>query len=383
MPTPYQASYDFENTIRDLSTEFNALRQKSPTLIGLIQSNAPVFHTKHEWLEHQMQAFETTIASFDTTGASTETGVNVASTAGFMVGDILEFDDAGASKTEYARIVSIDSATDLTLQREYGGTTGVTLVVGWNVRRVARPRGEGSSPIAGNNVMPSTNYNYTQIIDRTVEVYKTAEAIKHYGVSSVLNMNIEEQMYDMLRELNTTAIKGVRVQRSASVAGSAGGLRTFVDGGNEVAVGGAVAKADINTAMKYILEDGGEAGQYALLCAVNQAQRISAFNTAGTNPVMYIPQGSQSTGGYISQFVSDIPVQTGFSATVIVDQNMPKDKIYILDLNKIRLGWLRPITDENAANNGDDKFARRLLGEFTLEIKDGQTAHAVLTGLTI
>lgn len=383
MPTPYKQSYDFENKVRDVTGTFETLRTKKPTLLGMIGFNAPILSTKHEWNERQITEFTATVGSFDTDGDGT--GINLSTTVGIMEGDILEFNDAGASQTEVCRVTSVDTGTDLTLERQFGGTTGVTLVVGWNVTILSRPRGESSTATFSENGMPTTVHNFTQIIDRAVQVSKTSELIPHYGVGSVLNLSIGDKLDEMYDEINRQLIRGVKIERvDSATKGMAGGLREFVDGGNNISVGGAISKTALNNVMEDILEDGGSPGQYVLLCNINQAKKISAFNTAGTNPLVHIPQGSTTTGGFISTFVADLPVQNGFTAQIVIDQNVPKDKIYVLDMTRIRGGWLRPITDTNAqTSESDDFWARRLLGEFTFEIKEGKWAHGVLSGLTV
>ena len=124
-------------------------------------------------------------------------------------------------------------------------------------------------------------------------------------------------------------------------------------------------------------------GYYAILCTAKQARKISAFNSAGTNPIVSVPQGSQTTGGYISTFVGDLPSMNGFTARVVVDPMFPKDKVALVDLNYIELAYLRPFTTTIAHLPSDDFEAQRILGELSLRIKNGTKAHALATGLTV
>ena len=118
--------------------------------------------TKEEWLEDSLTPTSTTIASFDTNGDGT--GINVASTAGIRAGAILRFtSSADITKTEQVQVASVDSATALTVVRDYGGTTGVTLVVGDKVFLVSSPLNEKTEAGTSNGQEPDMVYNHTQI----------------------------------------------------------------------------------------------------------------------------------------------------------------------------------------------------------------------------
>ncbi len=162
-----------------------------------------------------------------------------------------------------------------------------------------------------------------------------------------------------------------------------GGIMSFLRGGNVDTTGSAISKTIINNMFKLIFDDGAGLGNYAILCNANQAQKISAFNTSGTNPIVSIPQGSTVTGGSISTFISDLPSMNGFTARVVVDPMFPKDKVALIDLNHLEFAYLRPFTTTIAHLPSDDFEAQRILGELTLRMKNGTKAHALATGLTV
>ena len=60
-----------------------------------------------------------------------------------------------------------------------------------------------------------------------------------------------------------------------------------------------------------------------------------------------------TTAGYqILSFVSDLP--GGAISSVVVDQNMPKDRALLLDTNNIKVRYLTPIYDQDATLPGGD-----------------------------
>lgn len=386
MPTniPNGYSYEYQNGIRSVIEAFEQLRVAYPTLLSLVPTGPDVTATKAEWLEDSLSPVASTVASFDTDGDGT--GINLASTAGLRAGSLLRFTtSADVSRTEIVQVVSVDSSTDLTCLRDYGASTGVTLVVGDKVFLVSSPINEKTDAGSGDGQEPDMAYNYTQIYDRVASISSTAEAIKIYGLGNALNYQVQNKLTEITRELNSNLIYGRRVLRTSSVQGSSGGILQFLAGGNIETTGGAISSTIINNMLEAIFNDGAFSNNYVILCAENQARKITALNTTGTNPVVQKTQDDQSLGGYISKFIGDLPVMTGFMAKIVVDPNFIKDQIAILDMNEIEIAWLtgRSIQDRDATLPGGDYFKRRILGEATFRIKNGTKAHALATGLNV
>jgi hypothetical protein len=311
----------------------------------------------------------------------------VASTAGMVAGQILRFEtSSGADRGELVKIASVDSATDLTVVRLFGGNPGsaVTLSTGDVVHTVSKPKNEGTSATATAGYQETTAFNYTQIFERTATLSRTAMAVQNYGVANSMAAQIERHMLSIMAEVNNQLIWGEKELRTESNNGAFGGLLSFLRGGNVDTTGSALSAAIINNLLEAVYTDGAASNNYAIICNTNQAKRISAFNTAGTNPVVSVPQGSTTTGGYISTFVGNLPAVNGpFTARVVVEPNFPKDKIILADLNSIELAYLTEFGVEDATPKGFDGKAERILGELTVRIKNGQKAHAMATGLSI
>jgi len=380
-------SYDYQNIVRDIQEQFEQLKQSFPTFLSLVPIVGEATNTKVEWLEDTLTPTQTTIASFDTDGDGT--GINVASTAGIQVGSILRFTtSADVSRTEQVQVASVDSATDLTVVRDYGGTTGVTLVVGDKVFLVSTPRGEKTDPIEENGQEPDPEYNYMQIFDAVATVSKTAEQVKMHGIASALDYQVAVKLIQIMRAINSACIYGRRVARSSSQKGTMGGVLQYISasGGNIETTGGAVSPTIINNMMEMIFEDGGFSNSYVLMCAENQARKISAFNTTGDNPrLTEMRKQIMTYGQYISKFIGDLPVQTGFTADIVVDANFPKDQLAVLDMNRIEIVPLsgRGMQDSDATLPGGDYYKRRILTELSLRVKNGKQAHAIATGLDV
>jgi len=385
MPTdiPNGLSYEYQNLVRNVMETFIQLVKSQPTFLSLIPVGAPALAKKEEWPEDEIEPVETAVVDFDSDGDGT--GVNVTSTAGMRAGTILRFTTAAdVSETEQCRVVSVDSATDLTLERDYAGTAGITLVATDKVFVVSSPRNESTEAGNDGGQEPLLAHNFTEIFDRTAKISKTAQTIKIYGLEDALQYQVANKLMDIAYEMNTSAIHGTKLARSAATEGTSGGILSFMVGGNIETTGGAISAVILNNMLEAIFLDGATSNNYALLCPENQARAISGFNSAGDNPIISVPQSpEQFTGHYISRFVGDLPVAKGFTAPIIVDPNMPKDQVAIVDMNRVEWAWLRSLEDEDATPKGADFFARRILGEVTLRIKNGTQAHAKAVGLDV
>jgi hypothetical protein len=378
-------SYEYANKIRSVDQAFQQMIQSSPTFLSLINPNGMTpINTKHEWLEDEVTPFSSAITSFDTDGDGT--GVNVASTAGLIAGSIIGVrKPTGASVTEIMKVASVDSATDLTVVRDYGGSTGVLLVVGDILFLISSPKNSGTnaSPTAGQE--PDTNYNYVEIFDDTISIPGTTMEMGMYGIDNIINYQMGVRMQQLAYRLNNAAIFGRRVARSASENGTMGGILQYMEGGIVDTTGGAISSTIINNVLEDVYVAGGYAPRLAMLMNTNQARKVSAFLKAANEPIIYKNDSGFQTAGYaVNKFQGDLPTVNGsFITDVVVDPNFPKDQIAILNMNKIELNYLRQLKDEDATPKGYDGVQRRILTELTMTVKDGQTAHGLITGLDL
>ena len=375
-----QLSYDYQNSVRDLGNVFKQMFASLPLLISLIAMGEAATATTHEWLEDEIKPVSGVLSG---AANSTSTSLSLSSTAGFQKGMILRMETpAGASIDEQVIVTAVASSTRLTVTRGYGSTTAVNLANKTLVFPIAKPLAEATEADADTGREPSVEINYTQIIDRVAKVSKTAQVVKMYGIEDALNYQVSVMMGFISRDLNSQIVYGRKAKRGAASNGSFGGVLQYMDKGIVDTTGGAISSTIINNVFQDIFEAGGMSNRYAICVAPNQARKISAFMTQDKVPA----NTKLATEGFaVNRFVGDIPAFSGnpYEAFVAVDPNLPKDRMLVLDLNRVALVPLRTFTDENAAPEGADYFARRILGEYTLEIKNGQTAHGKATGLTV
>lgn len=390
-----QNSYNFTNLVRDVSPEFDTLIANSPSFLKLfgslgvsynpITGTPIVTNTKYEWINNPMTQYSSAITSFDSNGDGT--GITVGTTEGLEAGSIIRFESsAGASKSELAQIASVDSATEITIVRDYGSTVGVTLVEGDVIILNSTPRNESSDVGDAIKHEGTAEYNYTEIIDEVAHLSATAIASSSYDKGTSMINQVKAGLIRFARKLENAVIHGVRVERSSTDQGTMGGLVQFIsaEGGNIEATGGALSQTKINDVIESILGKGGMLINPMILCAPNQGRKLSALNTSATNPTVFKANNDTTIGNFTTAFVGDLTLEDkGIVAPIFTGHNFPKDKVVIADMNDVNIRVMRGLTSTDAGKNGTDGETQRLLAEVTLEVKNAKSGHGIITGLNL
>ncbi len=376
----FQLSYDYQNSIRDVSEVFQTIVQNRPVFSSIVGGGIETAkNTKHEWLDDVAKNVSTTLTADYTAGAGSLT---VADSSSFKVGDIVEFDKTSGTgfgtSTLQAKVTAIPDGVTLTIA-VYGTSVDENLTTGDTAELLSRPKNEGTLPDADNGYEPVANYNYTQIFDRTALISLTSINVDKYGIGGALNYQVERQLTDISYEVDRAILRGQRIERTNSEAGTLGGVLSLLSASAEsqFAAGGALTEDVLNDAFEK-LRSNGALGVTTLLCHPVQGRKVSAFvaNYRRVNT----DNGTTIAGTVVQQFMSD----QGDLVNIVMDRNMDKDKLAIVDPAKI--SWIalenRQFTDKDATPVGADYVARRIIGEYTLQMKNVATQHMLITGLT-
>lgn len=155
---------------------------------------------------------------------ASETGIDVA------VGDAVKFaiGDQIRIEAETMLVTDINTSTDvLTVTRGTLGTTGATHVTGLEIVGLgtALPEGDiGSANYVGRDKFS----NYTQIFSGKVQVSRTEQAIRKYGVPNELNHQMMKRTQHLMLGVEQAAVYGVKHETSATRIRSTGGLASFI-----------------------------------------------------------------------------------------------------------------------------------------------------------
>ena len=371
--------------VRDLVDQFEILRAKMPNILSFVRVGDPALSTKHEWSEFSTTPrFATMNGAISNTTTVTFT-VDASNISSLITGCVCAIKtSADVSYGEIVRVSAI-ATTTITVTRGYGSSTEVASIADNSVLEVIGvPKLEGSS--AGDDDVSNitTNWNATQIFAKTAKVTKTAQAVRKHGIENAIDFAVVQHLDTLLRDLSKTMIHGYRIYTaSTSTHQQLGGLIQFVkaaSGGNATSVGTALTSTYLNNMIEDVIEDGGTPD--TILCNTNQARRISGWNSSAVRTVL----SDTRTGGYVQDFVSDLGMLPGLGIQrIVADMGCPKDMVFVLSSSDLALIPLadRAWRDMDATAPGADYVARRILGEYTFEIKNGAKSHGCLYSLTV
>lgn len=379
-------SYDLTNTQRGVFMGFEDLRSNLPTIMSIIPIGYRPTAVKHEWNERTLSEATTTISSAPSP-ATSGTSMTVASIANIAQYDLLWFTSStGQERSEVVQVTDA-STTTLTISRSYGSSTASSLANN-DIVHVLKPTKEGwkvTDLTAETGSTSTLNYNYPFTHVKSVEVSGLAELVATYGNQEKMADTVTQVLLKYNREMAANFLNGYRVApaNTTTAKGSCGGVKQFLNGGIDVTTGGVVTLDHINDAMQTLYENGADPGnKYTLWMSPSQARRLSALNTAGTNPLVFINQTSAQAGyAPTTQVWGDIP---GISTKVFVDPLVAKDTIYIIDPSRCSVNYYIPFTiKDGTLADASGVNTQVMSSTYTFTIANGTTAHAKVSGLTI
>lgn len=176
---------------------------------------------KYEWTERELRPVKTTVAS--ETVAADATTFYVTDPGVFNVDDVLRAPDG-----EQMIVKSVSGGTLLTVEREWGGTTGETMVLGENVYRsgVASPQGKDADDMVIQS--PEDLFNYTQIFEDVVHLSGTQRESLIHGDENSSEL-ISRKQKELMEQLQVSLLLGRRAKDAAEKRHTLGGLKFFID----------------------------------------------------------------------------------------------------------------------------------------------------------
>ncbi|PFP30252.1 hypothetical protein COJ96_05945 [Bacillus sp. AFS073361] len=366
-------TYSFQNQVRQLQEGISMIINDEPTLLGLIGlSGEPLFQTKFEWMSDNLNSNRANLAANLDAVATT---FNVASGDGskFRVNALLVLDD------EYMKVTAV-AGDAITVVRGFDGTTAAThTAASSEIRIVARPQLEGAGVGQDESHDRYVDYNVTQIFERYASVSNTQQAVRTYNVSDELNYQVQLRLKELAREFNDALIYGRRIDAGGSQPRMTGGLLNFANLKSSVKqnlAGGEVTAKVVNDALEQVYQRGGNVN--TILTNTAGARQFSKL----LGDKIQIQRQDTTRGGYVATFVSDIV--GGDMATIVVDKNMPKDKVVLFDRSILSMHALngRSLYDVDATVAGADFVARQIRGEYGVKVMNAKEKIAVLENVS-
>jgi hypothetical protein len=232
--------------------------------------------------------------------------------------------------------------------------------------------------------------NYTQIVQKTVQVSGTLDAVNKAGRKSEKAYQLAKASAELKRDLETILLANQgRSAGTSTTARKLGSLLSWIktnssvgSGGSDPATIGVSTRTDgtqrtfTETLLKTVVAEVFDSGGSPKILMVGSAgkQKVSSF--AGIAAQRYMAPGNTPTTivGAADVYMSDFS-----TISVVPNRFMRTRDALILDPEYAALAYLRPFQTNDLAKTGDSENTQ-LLAEVTLEIKN-EAAHGIIADL--
>jgi hypothetical protein len=340
--------------------------------------------------------------------AGVGTTFTVADSSIFRVNEILRITLANNKKVdEKVLITAIPTSTTLTVERDFGfGGSGqpaksiVNLASGDEkiiFSHILRAEAQEGVAESEKYTLPIQKTNYVELFSEAARITRTQIDSKVFGINEEAGQIVLEQFrqkyISFIRQIDSALINGLYNSTALGSSGQSyqtGGILEFVEGrgrSNSDNVINAnntqIAESQFTDLFKYLGASGCQTKDFAIVCNRTQSAKISTFATAGTNPVVY--KEYKGMGLEQGQSVAKINsnIADGTSGQIIISESVDEDKIYILDLSKIKVkpAYYQPFTKVAYDGGQVDKYV--VEARLGFEIRNGDTCHGVIKNLSV
>jgi hypothetical protein len=341
---------------------------KIQTILALGLDNESKFNfvntpgKKYEWLEDAYLADSDTVSS-GLASSSTTTTFTPTTPKLYQPGDVLLID------SEYIW-VSANSGTVLTVVRDFGGTQA-THANASTIKIAYSARLEGVDADDSPSTTVTTGYNYSTILQMTVEVSRTDQLIQQYGMSGTKEYYIDKNMDELMQRLNKLPYYGQRAEGSATEARSAGGFETFMSTNATNLSSAALTRKNVDDLIEDIYGYGGS----PKLCFCNTwvRRKLNEFYEG------FVRTERDERMGGIRIETLEHPFG-GEPIKIITDRNCPAAKMYFVDTDYAGFISLDEFFYEDLAKTGDAEKGQTV-GEYGF-VMAFEKAHGYIYGIS-
>lgn len=318
--------------------------------------------TKVEWIERAYPAID------DLTDASLTSATNVTQFTPddiglYQVGQVLKIDN------ELLWVSAV--STTLTVTRAFGGTTAATHANDSAIKICGIARLEGAD--AGNSpqLVHSTGYNYTQILQKSVFITGTNKVMPKVADYDPWDDEIDAAMEILMLQLNRLPFYGGRAIGSASTPRGAGGLTTFISTNLQAMSSAALTAKLLEDKLQACYDNGGDP-DVIITTAWNKRKLNDLYGDR------FYREADKKYENFMIDYLEN-PI-SGKPVKVIVDRAVPAGTLAILSSDQAGFVALRPFFFEELAKSGDAQKGQ-VVGEYTFVLAN-EMHHALMTGLS-
>ena len=232
--------------------------------------------------------------------------------------------------------------------------------------------------------------NYTQIVQKTIQVSGTLETVNKAGRKSEKAYQLARASSELKRDIETILCANqARSAGSSSAARNMGSmlawLKTNVDkasnGANPTTIG-STARSDgstrtfTETLLKNVIKAVYDSGGSPKVLMVGSAgkQKVSSFAGIAAQRYMAPSDGQTTIIGAADVYLSDFG-----SVSVVPNRFMRARDAFVLDPEYAAVAYLRPFATNELARTGDSDNTQ-ILAELTLEMRN-EAAHGLVADL--
>lgn len=323
--------------------------------------NAP--GVMYEWLEDAYSGLSTTLNDSDWASSSTETAGTVADGSLLQPGDVVQID------SEYTWVSAVSGNT-VTFVRGYGGTQATHAATSTIYIR-SRARLEAAAANDSHFTQPTSGYNYSFILQKTISVSRSDARIKRYGIPDLVEYEINKKMDELKIDLTRKPYFGIRSAGSSSAPRDAGGFNTFISTNSTNCSSAALTLANIENTVQNIWEYGGRPS--LLVCGGWAKRKITSFFEGAVRT-----ERSERLGGVT---IDKIQTAMGPQLDVLIDRYIPSNYIYILTPDEASFVTIDEFFYEDLGKTSDTEAYGQVVGEYGFALAC-EKHHGVIYGFS-
>lgn len=224
------------------------------------------------------------------------------------------------------------------------------------------------------NLTPTTRVgNYTQIMQKTVQVSNTQDTVDKAGRVKETAYQLSKASSELKRDIEKTLLSdNAQAQGDSVTPRKLGGIQTWLT--SNVVAGGAAAFTE--PMLKEAVLDAYTAGgtPTMLLVSPKQKQVVSEFEGIAAQRYEAPKSSATTIIGAADVYLSDFG-----TLSVVPDRFLDDDVALVLDPTMFSVAYLRPFKQTELAKTGDST-KHQMLTELTLQVKN-EASSAMINGL--
>lgn len=321
----------------------------------------------YEWLEDGYSDVSDVVNS-GLASDSTTTTFSATDGSKFKAGDIV------LVESEYV-IVSSVSGNTVTIERDHGGTqaTHANSTVAY---LVSQARLEGATAADTHYTQPTSGYNYSFIIQKSIEVSRSDARLQRYGISNLVDYEIDKKMDECKIILTKKPYFGLRDAGSATTNRDCGGFDVFLSTNLTNCSSAALTLKNIEDMVEDCWGYGGN--PTLLVCGGWAKRKIASFFEGAVRT-----ERSEKLGGVeITRIQTAMGPQLDILVDRYIDIGATTGKLYLLDPGKVSFVTIDEFFYEELAKTKDTAAYGQVVGEYGLAIAN-EKHHGKIYGFSL